>query len=58
MPPVQNITLEKLAFCAIENVIPHPIGIRVDEGKPILKLIAESKGTARLIEPGAGEYPR
>ena len=58
MPPVKNITLEKLAFCASQDVFPHPAGVDVDEGETILKLIPESKGTTRLIEPGAGEYPR
>src|SRR6059058_5362601 len=57
MPPVLNISLDKLPARRANNMLARNIGIRVYESHRVLKLVAEPECSARLIERGTSPHP-
>ncbi len=51
-----NVALEKLPACGPQQMLPGYAGERGRQRHAILKLVAEAKRAARLVERGAGPH--
>ena len=58
VPPVQNVSLLELMLGRLQNVRPRDRRGGMEHRKDVLKLVAISERSARLIEPGATKDPR
>ena len=58
VPPVEDVSLPKLATCSLFQLFDCERGIEREEGVGVLELVAEPEGAARLVEAGSAPEPR